>query len=201
MTQQATNPRSDQANDDTPLDGGRRTEDIVRALLDRANAADRSGFMGLLAPDAVQVEPTAGVEFRGPSDIAANIWSYWNTFPDLHLTVTNLFACGNHAVAELTLRGTYEPYTYGHNAKTISWYGGLVVEVEGDRVTGMAVYADRLYMLDQLGALPLAPEPTSPNPHGFFYRRLEPIVHSSLSLPCSPFYPAGKVDGLLPGRS
>ena len=181
MAEQPTNPRSDQRNDDTPWNAGGSTEAIVLALLDRINADDRSGFMSLVAPDAVQVELAAELEFRGPSDIAANFWSYRSTFPDLRATVTNLFACGTHAVAELTLRGTYEPYTYGRGAKTISWSGCLVMEVEGDRVDRIALYADRLNMLDQLGALPLAPEASSSNPHGFFYRRLEPIVHSSVS--------------------
>jgi ketosteroid isomerase-like protein len=72
MAEQPTNLRSDQRNDDTPLDAHRSTEAIVLALLDRINADDRSGFMNLLAPDAVQVEPAAELEFRGPSDIAAN---------------------------------------------------------------------------------------------------------------------------------
>jgi ketosteroid isomerase-like protein len=181
MAEQPTNPSSAQSNDDTTSNAGRSTEAIVRALLDHLNAGDRSGFVGLLAQDAVQVEPAAGVEFRGPSDIAANFWSYRNTFPDLHFAVTNLFACGNRAVAELTVRGTYEPYTYGHGAKTITWYGCAVMEIESDKVARIAVYADRLNMLDQLGALPLAPEATSPNPHGFFYRRLEPIVQGASS--------------------
>jgi ketosteroid isomerase-like protein len=149
---------------------------IVRALLDHLNAHDRQGFMSLLARDAMQTEPATGLEFRGPREIAANFWSYRSTFPDLQVTVTNLFACGKQAVAELTLRGTYEPYTYGQSARTISWRGCLVMEIEGEKVTSIALYADRLNMLDQLGALPLAPEAPTSDPHGFYYRRLEPVV-------------------------
>jgi hypothetical protein len=155
---------------------GHDTTAIVRALLECVNADDRTGFMNLLAPHAVQVEPAAELEFRGPSDIATNFWSYRSTFPDLHCTVTNLFACDHRAVAELTLRGTYEPYTYGRSARAISWYGCLVMEVEGEKVARIALYADRLSMLDQLGALPMAPEAPAANPHGFCYRRLEPVV-------------------------
>lgn len=181
MPEQPAIPRPARGNDDTPVAADRSTEAVVQALLDCINAGDRSGFMNTLARDAVQVEPSAGVEFRGPSDIAANVWSYRSTFPDLHLTATNLFACGDHAVAELTLQGTYEPYTYGDGARTITWYGCFVMEVKGGRVVRIALYVDRLNMLDQLGALPLAPEASSPRPHGFFYRRLEPIVHGSSS--------------------
>ena len=176
MAEPPTNSRSDQRKADTNLNAGKSTEAIVRELLDHFNADDRSGFMDLLAPHAVQVEPAAELEFRGPGDIAANFWSYRNTFPDLHLTVTNLFACGHRAVAELTLRGTYEPYTYGRSARAISWYGCLVMEVEGDKVARIALYADRLTMLDQLDALPLTRAAPSANPHGFYYRRLDPVI-------------------------
>lgn len=172
-------PHSEHQNDDRSLIADRGTGVVVQALLDRVNADDRAGFVTLLAADAVQVEPAAGLEFRGPSDIAANFWSYRSTFPDLHLTVTNMFACGHHAVAELILHGTYEPYTYGPSARAISWHGCLVMKVEGDRVSGIAMYADRLNMLDQLGALPLAPEASASNPHGFYYRRLEPVVSAT----------------------
>lgn len=180
MAQESSNSRSDQSNDNS-LDAGQSTGALVRALLDHFNADDRSGFMSLLAAEAVQVEPAANVEFRGPSDIAANLWSYRNTFPDLHVTATNLFACGDQAVAEVTLHGTYEPYTYGGEAKTITWYGCLVVEAQSDKVSRMVVYADGLSMLDQLGALPLAPEASSSHPQGFFYQRLEPNVRRSSS--------------------
>lgn len=183
MAEPTTNPSSEQRKDDTHVDVGTSTEAVVRTLLDHINADDRSGFMGLIAPDAVQVEPAADAEFRGPENIAANIWSYRNTFPDLHLAATNLFACGTHAVAELILRGTYEPFTYGDGARMISWYGCLVMDIEHEKISRIALYADRLNMLDQLGALPLAPETPSPRPHGFFYRRLEPLVHGSSSTP------------------
>jgi ketosteroid isomerase-like protein len=171
VTEPRINPESDGS-----MHTERSSGAIVRALLDHLNTHDRQGFMSLLTPDAVQVEPAAELKFRGPSDITANFWSYRSTFPDLHVAVTNLFACGNHAVAELTLRGTYEPYTYGRRARAISWYGCLVMEIEGDKVARIALYADRLNMLDQLGALPLAPEAPSANPHGYYYRRLEPVV-------------------------
>ena len=149
---------------------------IIRALLECLNADDRAGFMNLLAPHAVQVEPAEELEFRGPSDIAGNFWSYRSTFPDLHCTVTNLFARDDRAVAELTLRGTYEPYTYGRSARTILWYGCLGMKVKVDGVVNIAMYVDRLSMLNQLGALPLAPQASSSNPHGFSYPRVEPVV-------------------------
>lgn len=98
------------------------------------------------------------------------------TFPDLHITVTNLFACVRCALAELTLRGTYEPFTNGRGARAISWYGYPVTEVEGDKVARITLYAERLTILDQIDALPLAHQPSSANPRGFYYRRLEPVV-------------------------
>lgn len=146
---------------------------LARQLLEAFNGGNRDQFGSLLTDDVVQVEP-GGATFNGPKEVTANMWSYRNTFPDLQATVTDAFGSGDKAALEVTFAGTYEPYTYGKEAKRVTSDACMVAVAGGERISRFTIYIDRLAMLDQLEDMPLAPE--SPPP-GFIYHRLAGALH------------------------
>lgn len=109
----------------------------------------------MLSSEAVQSGQLDESDLEGPDDIAKDVWSYRNTFPDLYIEVTDAFSSENRAALSLTATGTYEPYTYGPAAKRISWKGCMLVSARDGRLTHVDIYADWLTILDQLEDLPL----------------------------------------------
>ena len=130
---------------------------LARAFLDGLNRGDRAGVQKLLAENVTETQPLEREAISGPEAVVASIWSYRNSFPDLHVEVTDGFASGDRAAVQFTSVGTYEPYTYGANAKQITWRGCAIVRAHAGQIVQLDTYMDWLETAQQLGAAAFAP--------------------------------------------
>lgn len=128
--------------------------DASRSLLDALNRGDRDDCQSLPSNEVVQSGQLDESNLEGPDATVKDVWSYMNTFPDLHIEVTDTLSSGNCVALSLTATGTYEPYTYGPAANRISWKGCVLVTARDGRLTHVDTYADWLTILDQLEGLP-----------------------------------------------
>jgi ketosteroid isomerase-like protein len=142
---------------------------VVRAFFAAYSALDRTGFMTLLASDAVQTEPATNSVYRGAIEIATNFWATRDTFPNVQATLTGCFASGDQAVAQLIHQGTYETASYGRSATLTTWYVCHVFRVRNSAVVEISTYIDRLSMLDQLSAPPALPAVRPSSGQGLVY--------------------------------
>jgi steroid delta-isomerase-like uncharacterized protein len=130
---------------------------LARKLLDALSRGDRAAAQALLAQDVTEREPLEHALITGPEAVAASMWSYRNTFPDLRVDVTDGFASGDRAAVQFTAVGTYEPYTYGSQAKQVNWRGCLIAKTRAGQITQLDTYVDWLEPVQQLGDIAYAP--------------------------------------------
>jgi steroid delta-isomerase-like uncharacterized protein len=130
---------------------------IANALLDAFNRGDQAGVRALLAENVTEHEPLEQEAAMGPDAVIANMWGYRNSFPDLHSEVTDGFACGDRAAIRFTAVGSYEPATYGPDAKRVTWQGCLIFRMDGGRIVEVDLYLDWLDAVRQLGDVALGP--------------------------------------------
>jgi len=130
---------------------------LARAFIDAGNRGDRAGAKALLAENVMQTLPLENEVRTGPEAAVENLWEYRNTFPDLRMDVTDGFGTGDRAAVQFTATGTYEPYTYGPNAKQITWRGCTIVRAQAGKITEIDVYVDWLGPIEQLGAIVYPP--------------------------------------------
>lgn len=130
---------------------------IARRLLDALSRGDRAGIQALLAENVTEREPLEQEVITGPEAVAASMWSYRNSFPDLRIEVIDGFASGDRAAVQFTAAGTYEPYTYGASARQLTWRGCTIVRAEAGKIVQADTYVDWLEPVQQLGELAYAP--------------------------------------------
>lgn len=149
---------------------------VARALIEAVNRGDRDAFKALLSEDILQEEAAEDVVYNGPDEVTQNVWSYRNTFPDLHGEITDAFGSADHAALELALTGTYEPYTYGSKTKPVTWRACLIATVREGRVARFIFYIDTLTLLSQLERVSSGPDTFPP---GFVYQRVSERLKSN----------------------
>ena len=130
---------------------------LVRTFLEAFNRGDRAAALALLAEDVTVSEPLEPEGITGPEAVIANLWSYRNTFPDLHTDETDAFAAGDRAVVQFTSTGTYEPFTFGANAKRITWRGCIIARAYDGLIVRIDSYLDWLGPVQQLEGQAFAP--------------------------------------------
>ncbi|GGS90522.1 ester cyclase [Nonomuraea spiralis] len=135
--------------------------DVVRRLLDAANAHDLDAVLRCYAPDAIVVSPE--MEAHDPEEIASYFRQIWDGFPDLRFTpwdtvaahdmvATVLTATGTHTGPYLTVGGELLAPTGGHISVRGCWFSHL----RDDLVAGQHFYYDQLEIYAPLGLrLPL----------------------------------------------
>lgn len=76
-------------------------------------------------------------------------------FPDLHMTVDDVLAEGDKAMARLTVQGTHTGEFHGipPTGRRITWTETHIVRCEQDKIAEHWVNIDELGQLQQLGAL------------------------------------------------
>ena len=133
-------------------------EATMRRLYDMINAGDIDGFAAIMADDFVEHEELPGLA-PSKEGVLTLFRGYREAFPDLRMTVEDIVASGDKAVARVTTTGT----------QTGEWMGmpasGRRAEVhlidimrfdEDGLVSEHWGVMDMLSMLQQLGAIPEA---------------------------------------------
>jgi steroid delta-isomerase-like uncharacterized protein len=131
-----------------------------RRLVDEVwNRGNVDSVDGVFAPDFVGHDPNRP-EIRGGADaVKASVRTFHTAFPDLSISVDDLFAAGDRIVWRYTLRGTHRARFLGVEAT------GRKIEVTGISIFRRAggllregwIEFDGLGLLRQLGALPERP--------------------------------------------
>lgn len=144
-----------------PMTTAGQTLAVVREVFAAFDAHDLARFRALLAAEVVMLDATGvGPDLVGVDAVVAAVSVMTDAFPDLRVTVTNIFADGERGVAEVLREGT--------NSGPLRLPGGtvqptgrplrlpecVVFRVHEGHVTSMTAYTDPLSGMAQLGLLP-----------------------------------------------
>jgi steroid delta-isomerase-like uncharacterized protein len=131
----------------------------ARRLYDLVNAGDIAGFGELLADDFVEHEVTPGL-----APTKAGVQDFFRmqraAFPDLHMTVDDVFASGQKAVARVQYTGTNQGEFMGMPATGKSVDVQLIdifAFADDGRVREHWGVIDLMAMMQQLGVVPAGP--------------------------------------------
>jgi predicted ester cyclase len=130
-------------------------ESVVRRWIEAYNDRDRQAEAELLAPGYVAHVPGA----HAPLDLEA--WtqfsgSFAEAFPDIRLTVEDIFSVGDKVAARVAFRGTHRGEFQGiaPTGKEVAFSSIEVNRVVGGKVEEHWVELDLLGLMQQLGAIP-----------------------------------------------
>jgi steroid delta-isomerase-like uncharacterized protein len=127
----------------------------VRQWIDAYNARDLEAEAAARAPGFLVHVPGA----PGPLDSdgwIAFAFGFAQAFPDLHLTIEDIFATDDRVAARATFRGTHQGDFQGVPAtgKQVRFTAIELNRMEGGKVAEHWVELDLLGLLQQLGAIP-----------------------------------------------
>jgi predicted ester cyclase len=141
----------------------------VQEIHDRANRAfnahDRAGCEAVCAPDSVLTAP-GDITCTGVKEVCDFLQSWWEAFPDGHVTVRALHYDGDTVVEEGTFIGTHDGVfrtPMGDIPPTHRPVTGEYISVDrirDDKVVSQYLLFDRMQLLEQLGLVP-APAATA----------------------------------------
>jgi len=138
----------------------------LSARAERAfNAHDRGATEALCAPDSVLTAP-GDMTCTGVKEVCDFLQSWWDAFPDAHITIRATHYAGDTYIEEGTFSGTHDgifrtpmgdiPPTH----RPVSGEYVTVVRCSTDHVLSQYLIFDRLQLLEQLGLVP-APAATA----------------------------------------
>jgi steroid delta-isomerase-like uncharacterized protein len=127
----------------------------VRRWIDAYNARDLEAESAARAPGFLVHAPGA----PGPLDSdgwVAFAFGFAQAFPDLHLTIEDIFATEDMVAARVTFRGTHQGVFQGIPAtgKQVRFTSIEINRMEGGKVAEHWVELDTLGLLRQIGAIP-----------------------------------------------
>lgn len=134
-----------------------QTLSVVRKVFEAFQAHDLEGFRALLADDAALRDPSTAEVHRGPDAVVAAIKATLDAFPDLRPEVTNLFADGEQAVAEVVRTGTntgelkMPSGPVPPTGRKVRLPECIIFRVREGKVVSMTAYVDRLHVMEELG--------------------------------------------------
>ncbi len=132
----------------------------VLRFFDEFNRQNRSAFSEILTPDYTLDFPGGPGTAHGIPELLEAAAGFISTFPDLHFTVKNIIAEGDHVATYWTMRATQKgplgPVP-GTN-KQIEMTGTSYMRLRDGKICEDRVRADLIGVLQQVGAMP-APEP------------------------------------------
>lgn len=134
----------------------------TRTVLERGNelwnAHDREGWVGLFDEDA-ELQSSGGMKASGRSG-AELFYDTWNeAFPGNSITVTVVFAAGEHGADEAQFTGTHGGTLRTPNGdipatgKNVVSNFAIVARVQNDHITSFHIYFDVAELLGQLGLM------------------------------------------------
>ncbi len=119
------------------------------------NKGDLSVVPELFAPNYVYHGPV-GMEYKGPEGFRQYMTMMRTAFPDIHLTVEDMFAEGDKVVNRYTGRGTHKGELMGiaPTGKQITIAGMVISRYVGGKQVEAWVSMDLLGMMQQMGVAP-----------------------------------------------
>ena len=134
---------------------------VVHAVFEAFDAHDLDRFRSLLAAGAILSANGGAQTVSGAEAVVEAVSLTFALLPDLRVTVTDAFACGDRGIAEVLREGTHSgpvPLPDGTvsppTGRRVRLPECVVFEVHDGLVHRMSVYADTLDTARQLG-LPL----------------------------------------------
>jgi predicted ester cyclase len=130
------------------------------------NTSDWATYSAAMTNNTLLESPR--IQARGPEEIIQYVRGVKEAYPDIRATATNVLACGNTLVRELTWEGTHAgpmktpQGTIPPTNRRITFKGVVLLEASNDgKVVALREYYDRAAIMAQLGIGAPAPAPTS----------------------------------------
>lgn len=107
----------------------------------------------ICAPDYLGVGPYG--DERGPESVKRGVANRRSAFPDIHVTIEDVFAAGDKVVARLTFRGTHQGEFQGVQPtnKEVTWSGIWIYRVANGKFIERWHNYDMLGLMQQLGVI------------------------------------------------
>jgi predicted ester cyclase len=135
----------------------------IQEIFERSEKAfndhDRAAIESLCSPDTVLTAP-GDMTFNGVQQVCDFLQSWWDAFPDGHVTVREVLYTGDAYVEEGTFHGTQDGVFHtpmGDIQPTHRPVSGEYVTINkcrDDKIVSQYLLFDRLQLLEQLGVVP-----------------------------------------------
>jgi steroid delta-isomerase-like uncharacterized protein len=152
-----------QAQEATPTADLEANKELVRQLYEVSNTGDIASLDSILSPDYVNHTAQPG-EIPTAEGLAQVVTTFRSAFPDLVVTVDDIFAEGDKVVARTTSSGTHLAPVYGIEAtnKPFTVRGISIERIVDGRIVEHWGSFDQLSLLQQIGVAPAAGIPADP---------------------------------------
>jgi len=128
---------------------------MQQVIEDVYNARDLSPLDRLIAPDMVY-HMAGSPEMHGPEGFRQLAGMFLGAFPDLEITIEDMFEHGDRITGRWTMVGTHEGDLMGipPTGKRVTMIGTSVDRVAGGQVAEAWTVLDSLGLMQQLGVAP-----------------------------------------------
>jgi steroid delta-isomerase-like uncharacterized protein len=133
-----------------------QNKEVVRRFLDEVINGRRFDLLPeLFAEDFVWHGGSFG-ETRGLEEFGAVVKPFYDAFPDLRMTVDDVFGEDDRVVARFTVYATHQGDFLGVPAtdKQVSWTGQPIYRLEGGKIVEEWFAEDTFGLMQSLGAFP-----------------------------------------------
>ena len=132
---------------------------VRRYFQELLNGARADVVDEIMTQDCVFTAPVLAAAIRGSDTLKQVFSSLHATFPDLHFDVHEEFAEGDRVATSWTMRGTHQGEWLGVPAtgRTLSITGFDIFHCRDGRICRVAIQADYLGAMRQLGAVAAGP--------------------------------------------
>jgi steroid delta-isomerase-like uncharacterized protein len=110
------------------------------------------------SPDFTDHNPDQGHSGKGIEDLRAQLKSFFESFPDIHVTTNFMIAQGDTVVAYLTMAGTNSGAMGGMPAtnKQVTMDGIDIIAIKDGKAIERWGFSDNMKMMQQMGMMPAA---------------------------------------------
>lgn len=135
----------------TDADDGRSQRETALAFLDRINAHDVDGIVGLLS-DEYQFVNSSGDEFRGQQFMRETWLDQFSKHPDFRIRASRVIADGNGVAIFGFSEGTYAPDGQLREENKWSVPAAFLLTARGGKVTYFETFSDASMVYDLMQA-------------------------------------------------
>ena len=128
-----------------------RPQDLVRRLFEAINGQEYDALPDLISPDYVYRTP--GEELRGVEGLRGLLEAYHRGFPDLRLSIEDIFGAGDRVATTFTFKGTHLGELMGvpPTGKRVAVRGTIHSRTREGRIVEEFELLDLATMYQQLG--------------------------------------------------